>query len=64
VWYRPIAGESMNCEPPTAVNASTSTTTASGASSVTASGNDVSHGRTLNHAGAIPVMPWITYTEG
>ena len=28
------------------------------------SGKDGLHGSTLNHASAIPVIPWITYTDG
>ena len=58
VPYAPIAGESMNCEPPTAVNASSEHDDRLDAGLLdVAPGSSCANGETLNHARAWPGQP-------
>ena len=66
MWYFPIAGESMNCEPPSFVQASTHTTTAGGTSPDAKTSSHSSgyvlapNAGRLRHMSSWPVYPWIT----
>src|SRR5579862_567754 len=59
-----MPAESIHCEPPTDVQPSTSTTTASGWNDSMFSGYDVSNGVTLNHDRADRICACSTYTVG